>query len=276
MLLFPGEMVYDTDAKLALIGFGRQYMDSIEVGGVRRVLSRCPPPADHDPRGYSREMDAMEIIPESEWEARIKEKIEQQSLISDFQNWTCQDQGHYPTCWANGPAGAAGTQRVIQGQRYREISGMSIAWFFGRGHSGGYEGNALKYSAEHGWAFSEHWGNRDATDHSQDPDVLADRPVNRALEWVDLGSDPQKLMTALLNNWPVALAFNGWSHVTMAVDPVDAQHYRIRNNWGDSFGAKNRYGFGGYAVFPLRGGPHGSFSSGYALRQQTSSPGVDA
>jgi hypothetical protein len=42
----------------------------------------------------------------------------------------------------------------------------------------------------------------------------------------------------------------------------------IRNNWGDSYGDKNEYGHGGYAIF--REG-RGTPSGGFAFRQVTPS-----
>ena len=42
--------------------------------------------------------------------------------------------------------------------------------------------------------------------------------------------------------------------------------FLIRNNWGDGYGDKNEYGFGGYAVFRFG---KGSPSGGVAIRQMT-------
>ena len=279
--LFKGEVVYDTDAKLRSIGFGRKFMDTVRVDGVDYALSSCPPPADHDPRGYSREMSELDVIPRSDWTPALKEQIEQKRRTSDYQRFPAHAQTG-PTCWANGPAHAATTCRAIQGLAVDfgtgegVMSANSVSVPISGGVSGGYEGSALKYSHDHGWVSCKFFpnGSKDRSLLDSAP-CAADRLNNKALEWVDIGSDFEKFATACLLNWPIAVAYNGWSHVVMICDLVEIEsgHFglRIRNNWGESFGVKNEYGFGGYAVFPEAGGPHGKQSSGYALRQQTPS-----
>jgi hypothetical protein len=154
------------------------------------------------------------------------------------------------------------------------MSGMSVAVPISGGTSPGYEGAALQYSAKNGWVRSSLWPNRDnSRRYMSDAACQADRENHKALEWVDLGNDYNKFATACLLNWPIAVAYNDWSHVVMICDLVEIEPgsfgLRIRNNWGDSFGAKGRFGFGGYAVFREHGGAHSRPSSGFALRQQT-------
>ena len=44
------------------------------------------------------------------------------------------------------------------------------------------------------------------------------RANHKALEWINLGSDFRNYMTAALLGWPMAVAYNDWSHVVMLCD----------------------------------------------------------
>lgn len=269
--LFRGEVVYDDRNFHSLLGDGKVVM----AGGEPRLLSRIPPQPKHDRRSYSTAFeDKFTPIPRGEWSARLKEQIERKGRVSDFQNFPPHDQDGLPTCWSNGPAHAATTQRVIQGLPYLELSACSTAVPISGGHVGGNEDTAVEYAAKHGWCSVACWPNN-SCDRSllNDDKCNADRENHKALEWIYLGSKFENYATAALLCWPMAGASNSWSHVTMVCDLVEIEPnsfgVRIRNNWGD-WGAKNEYGFPGYAVF-REGAPHACTDSGFALRQVTSS-----
>lgn len=247
---------------------------AVIVAGQKFLLSGQPKPKGHDTRLYSKAFGAeVATIPRSEWSARIKEQKAKKRRISDHQNWACDNQGSYPTCWAAGTCQAYSTARVIQLgiKQHVRISAMSVAVPISGGRSGGYEGNAVEYLTKNGGVDSRLWGYTDPSRKQNDPAILANRELHKALESYECESFDE-FATALLLNLPCAVSYNWWSHVVMLADleEIEANSFglRIRNNWGDSYGDKNEYGFGGYAVF--REG-RGTPSGGFAFRQVTPS-----
>jgi len=175
-------------------------------------------------------------------------------------------------CWANGPAQAMTIMRRIQHLPHKQISAASFAVPISGGHSGGWEGNALKYAAEHGGVSTDLWPNYSCDGSLQNrPEVIADRPKHKALKWVDCGSVFERYMAMCLLTRPGAFAYNWMSHVMCMCDGVEIEPgsfgLRVRNSWGE-WGAKNDLGFAGFAVY--REG-HGTPDSGFHLLQVTAS-----
>ncbi len=270
--LFPGEKLYDDSNCAELMGDGKEVI----VNGERRLLSRKKPLGATTADFSTPIKDTgIKIKPRSEWSGLLKEQDNIRSRVSDYQNFPPHDQNGLPTCWSNGPAHAATTMRVMMGLPYAELSANSVAVPISGGHSGGWEGEAIKYAGEHGWVSSKLWPNN-STDRKliSNPECQADRLNHKALEWIDLGSKFENYATAALLSLPMAVAFDDWSHVVAMCDLVEIEPgrfgLRIRNNWG-KWGAANRFGFYGYAVFAEGARSHGCPSSGFALRQVTPS-----
>jgi len=249
------------------IGDGR----AVYVGGVKYLLSAQPKPKGHDSRAYSALFSAeVPVIPRSEWSARIKEQAARKRRISDHQRWECDAQVG-PTCWAAGTCQAGSTCRVMQMgmQHYVRFSAMSIAVPISGGVSGGYEGNAVNYMVKYGVADSKVWGYGSRVPGGSKAEIAASRELNKCLEVYECDGFDQ-FATALLLGHPCTVSYNWWSHVVMICDLVEIEPgsygFRIRNNWGEGYGDKGEYGFGGYAVF--REG-RGTPSGGFAFRQFT-------
>ena len=229
------------------------------------------------PAGYSSGMKAfgaeVPTIPRSEWPDRIKELKAKGMNISHFQKWSCDNQGSFPTCWAAGTCQAMATARVMAMglSHHVRYSAMSIAVPISGGNSGGWEEEAVKYARNHGVVDSDLWGYTDRSRKDGDPKVQENRAKNKCLEaYTCRGFD--EFATALLLGFPCTVSYNWWSHVVMLTDLVEIEKgsfgFLIRNNWGDGYGDKNEYGFGGYAVFREgRGTPGG----GVAIRQMMAS-----
>ena len=211
--------------------------------------------------------DVFPIFPRSEWSARIKEQKERKRRISDYQKFKAHAQTG-PTCWANGPAHAFTTQRVIQGLPLVYISANSCAVPISGGVSGGDEYDAGEMALNRGLAACDVWpnGSRNRSLNT-DQKCQESRKRYRALQLYSLRGTEQ-FMTACLMDIPfcLAVAFNWWSHVISGADPVEIEAgsfgWDWRNNWGDSWGEKNDYGFGGYVR--MREG-HGTPNSGFAF-----------
>lgn len=263
-------LIIDDSNWQSLIGNGKQ----VHAAGDVRLLSAMPKPAGHDTRLYSKPFrDGFSVIPRSEWPARIAEQKAKRMRVSDFQKFKAHDQNGLPTCWANGPAHAATTTRVIQGLPLIYISACSMAVPISGGHVGGYEGEALAYMQKNGAASTDVWGNNDTSRSlNSDPKVVESRKHHFALEMYECeGFD--EFATAALLGFVCAVAYDFWNHVISSADLVQIEPasygFFQRNNWSDNWGDKNDYGFGGYLT--MREG-RGTPSSGFALRQVTSSP----
>lgn len=256
-------IIDDSNYKI-LIGDGKE----IVVNGERRLLSRTPKPLDHNTRVYSAKFgDHFPLIPRSEWEARILEQKRLKMRVSDHQRFRSTDQDGLPTCWAAGACHTFTTMRVMQGLSPIFISPCSIAVPISGGHSGGYEGDAVKYFTQHGGVREDLWGPHDTSRRlMNDPACVADRANFISLETLELEGFDQ-FATALLLGFPCVVAYDWWSHVVMAADLIQIERgsYGLldRNNWGD-WGEKNDAGFSGYVK--MREGK-GTPDSGFMFRQ---------
>ena len=274
--LFVGEVPVSDADWLAWIGDGT----SVVAGGERRLLSRIPPAADRAPLMNAREFeDAIPLIDESEWDDRIDEQLKNGTRCSDYELWDSYDQNGLPTCWANGVASSAALARVIAGYSYVQISSCSLAVPISGGHSGGYEGDAWDYLVKHGGVNVDLWPNNDTRRSlNSDPKCVADRENFKGLEALTIsGANFNAYATACLLSIPGGIAYNDWSHVVGLRDLVRISKgvygLRIRNNWSESWGSKNRWGKGGYAVFQRGARSHGCPTSGVMTRQMTAYAG---
>jgi hypothetical protein len=242
------------------------------VGGVKRYLSRRP--TESGKKIYSalpRFGDVFPIIPKSEWSARIKEKKERKTRVIDQQNFKAHDQNGFPSCWRNGPAHAATTRRVMDGLPYVEISAMSLCPEHSP-HTGGDEYDAGQALVKYGGASVDVWGNNDSNMRLTDTDPVKQSRKHHVLSAMySLNSDEEFATACLMTpQFTIAMAFNRWSHVISGGDldePESGVFGMIdRNNWGESYGYKNAFGFGGYNFFQFGGW---SPSSGFALGPMT-------
>lgn len=262
----PISKVYDGSNFHELIGDGT----SVVAGGERRLLSAIP-------RQRGRLCGAMfssqiPLIPRENWSALIKLQKLKKRRISDFQNFKPHDQNGLPTCWANGPAHAFTTMRVIQGLPLVYMSACSAAVPISGGHSGGNEADAGDLSVSRGWASQDVWSNND-TSRSLDSNaaVIESRKHHTAPLILDLGSNFDAYATAALLELPFAVAFNWWSHVISGGDLVELSSGKFgitfRNNW-NGWGDKNDLGFDGYVTMAEG---HGTPDSGFAYIQTLAS-----
>lgn len=262
--------VYDDSNYKELIGDGK----TVEFAGETRLLSAMPKPFGHDTRRYSMKFsEKFPLIPRSEWSARIKEQREKKARVSDYQKFRSTNQGSRPTCWAAGPSHSVTTMRVMQGLPLQFMSPCAIAVPISGGNRGGYEGEAFEKYATDGGVREELWGPTDGNSRLDDnPEVQADRLRHKVLEIYECETFDD-WATAALMPFPGAMAYNWWSHVISNGDLIEIEKnsfgLRNRNNWGDDYGDKNDYGFGGY--LDMREG-RGTPSSGFVIRQVTSSP----
>lgn len=255
--LFRGEKVYDDSNIHELIGSihpGEEF-PSVLVGGERRLMARVPPPVGKIPSGYCQAYSEalLPLIKESDYDAAIDEQIARQALVSDHVDFPAFDQDGLPTCWAICTAQCYSIYRRCLGLPHRQMSGCSLAVPISGGHSGGYEGDSLEKAVKDGIASVDTWPeNNTSRNLDSDAAVVADRMLHRVTIWMDMQSR-QQWASALLRTKPGVFAYNRMSHCMTMCDwvRIEAGHYgyRVRNSWRDDWGAKNRHGVGGFAVY---------------------------
>jgi hypothetical protein len=242
--------------------------------GERRILSYRPTTTGLLHKAAAKPFrDTFPTFPRTDWKARLDEQTSRKRRISDFQNFAPHDQNGLPTCWANGPAHAGTTMRVIMGLPLVYWSACSAAVPISGGYSGGDEWDAGVFFQKYGAADQATWPNN-STDRSliNSSAVLGNRPHHMILQIYSLGSFDEFVSAALMDPpMTFAVAFNWWSHVISGGDLVLIESgswgMRYRNNWG-TWGDNNDLGQPGYVT--MREG-HGTPDSGFCLGPVTSS-----
>lgn len=240
--LYPGEMIFDdfTDE------------DNITPPTASRGLEM--PVGRGTGYAYGKSADpypAELLIPESEWEPRIREMEERKTRLSDIAiqaGLPCKDQNGIPYCWTHGPTHATEVIRVVQGQPLVLLSATSVgAVIKNFREQGGWGKEALQFISDRGVMPQSLW-----------PENRLDRKYNTAanweearkyvaLEWWEL--KPRNFaqhVSCLLRRIPVAVGLNYWSHEVTDYEPVilDGEVcIRFRNSWGMSWPNAGAMGF---------------------------------
>jgi len=212
----------------------------------------------HDPSQVVREMFAppgeMELVPESEWDARFDEQEQRKSSLEHlylrggkpaFENL---DQNGHGYCWAYSVCHAVMLCRLRDNMPLVRLNPHSVAAIIKGGRDeGGWCGLSAKFVAEHGCA-EEGGGPGQWPLHSRS--LKHDTPECRARmalyktgeEWRDLGRkewDQQlsvrQLATCGFNCWPGAVDYDEWGHSIAFVRWVRVERGRwsplILNSW---------------------------------------------
>lgn len=237
-------------------------------GGQKRYLSRIPTPSGRKfMSALPRFRDTFPVIPRNEWDARIDENDRLGKWVESYQWFAPHDQDGLPTCWANGPAHAGTTRRVMDGLDLIYLSACSAAVPISGGHSGGDEADAAEYFQKYGAASVDAWSNNDTSRSlNSDPKVVESRKHHMFYQVYYLNGFDE-FATAALLGMPFACAFNWWSHVISGGRLKKGYRMNYRNNWGD-WGDKNEHGFYGY-VEMAEG--HGTPDSGFCIGPLTMS-----
>lgn len=207
--------------------------------GFSRGYDPADRPEGYGYTGYAAKMDSGLLIPRSEWQARIQEAESQKARISDIltaNKIPHKDQDRTNYCWANGPAHAAETLRVIQGLPYVSLSPASVAApMTGYKNIGGWGLAAVKYAISNGFVPSDKWPDN-AIDRRYSTETNRLAALNhRIRDWRECRPRSlDEMVSLLLRGYPAALGFNWWGHLVMGAECVwlDGEiAIRIRNSW---------------------------------------------
>ncbi len=238
----------------------------------RGLFERVAPYGDS---GTPIENTDIQLIPRSEWSARIKEQLEKKARVSDYCTFEPVNQRQTNYCWAYCCTQAGTAMRLIQGLPFVLLSGSSVAAIIKGGRNqGGWTADAMKYMTATGASTVELYP-QGTTQVIRSVEVDRWRPKLRSLEWVDAQSKRFDVaITAALLGLPTVVSYNWWSHAIMGCDAVEIEPgsfgLRIRNSWGNWGDKHDTNGLAGYQV--LREGK-GTPDDIQILRQMIASEG---
>lgn len=200
------------------------------------------------------------LIPESEFQARIKEQEEQQSSLehilrakgikSKNQNQPHTNPPRWGACWMYDVVGCVETAMVRDGQPYTELSAFGLAQQVMEGQDkGGWCGLAAERIEKTGVPTAAKYPEWDTNwkKYRDDASVWEDAAKYRiTYSFRDVGAGHyyyqkltyQQLISCLLLNIPCPCDFNWWSHSTQMLRAVwvDGRACpRGRNSWGDQW-----------------------------------------
>lgn len=221
----------------------------VSIDGEIKGTGQKPRDFSVDPPEMFNPPSEMELIPRSEWSARIKEMEETKSRLSDLREGIPSlDQGPIGYCWAHSPVHCVMLLNRIANQPYVPLSAYSVASIIKGGRDeGAWCGLSAKFLREHGVATQEEWP-QGSRDNRRDTSALRQSMAKRKVteEWVDLTRQVwdtdltfDQLATCLLNRIPCAIDMNWWGHSIAALDLVEVERnsfgVRIWNSWGDAW-----------------------------------------
>lgn len=236
----------------------------VSVGGEIKGTGQKPRDFSVDPPEMFAPPSDMELIPRSEWSARIKEMEATKSRLSDLREGIPSlDQGQVGYCWAHSTTHCVMLLNRIANQPYVPLSAYSVAAIIkGGADEGAWCGLSAKFLREVGVATQEEWpqGSRDVR---RDTPALRQSMGKRKVteEWVDLTRQVwetdltfDQLATCLLNRIPCAIDLNFWGHSVCALDLVEVERnsfgVRIWNSWGDAWENKGMAILAGSKAIP--------------------------
>lgn len=222
-----------------IIDDGPESFSLANPDGFSRGYDPSDRPDGYGYTGFAAPMDRTLLIPRSEWQARIQEAEEQKSRISDIltaKRIPHKDQDRTNYCWANGPAHAAETLRVIQGLPYVSLSPASVAGpITGYRNIGGWGLAAVKYAISNGFVPSDKWPDN-AIDRRYKTETNRQTALSyRIREWRECRPRSlDEMVSLLLRGYPASLGYNWWGHLVMGAECLWLDGdiaIRIRNSW---------------------------------------------
>lgn len=239
--IYDGEIIIDDNNC-------HQFYEPV-VGGERRMRGLRPRSFRANPFGslpYARPFN-LPLVPQTEWEARLKEQMEAKAQLSDLRNEgmdgkpiPSRDQDGKGYCWAHSSTSCCLLARAAAGMPYVDLSAYAVACIIkGYRDEGGWCGESMEFIAARGVPTSEFWPQQSMSRSNDRPETWENARLHIVIDWMDLDPANMKaqLITALLNGYCVASDFNWWGHSVCTMDLVSLSPLRTRiwNSWGDGW-----------------------------------------
>ncbi len=209
-----------------------------------------------DYASYPREMFAppsqLQIIPQSEWRDRLKEKVARKAELSDIRgDVPSLDQNGQGYCWVYSVGATIMIRRLASGQKYVRPSPHAVACKIkGFRDEGGWCGLGAKFGRDVGFPDESVWPQKSMDRSLDNPETWKNAAKYKITDdWVDLAAAVYDqnlsfamIATCLLLNNPCAVDFNWWGHSVCALDLVEVEAnswgIRILNSWTDGWGQR--------------------------------------
>lgn len=213
------------------------------------------------------------LIARSEWQSRIAYREAQKRQLSWYirtYGMKSLNQEQTEFCFANAPTNLCRILNMLANQPYVDLSAASVACLVTNFQNHGENAaNVLEFISTIGIVPSEYW-----------PTNAIDRRYNTKANWEKAKPfiidkwwclEPRnmdQLVSLLLQDIPVAVAFNWWGHEVTAVDAVwldGSVAIRCWNSWGDSYGDNGFFILQGNRMYPDDSIAAWSFAPGLAV-----------
>lgn len=235
-------------------------------GDAPSDLSFGAVPRDYsvDPVEMRDSPSAMQLVPESEWDARFDEddanetSLEHIYLRGGKPAFEFLDQNGFGDCWAHSTAHCIMLGAMLQGQPVVRLNGVAVATMLNR-LNGGWFGLSMKFGRENGypeigtgpgqWPYQSRHG-------KDTPELRANMKRHVVLEdWYDLGKQvydqeltKNQIATCSFNNHPQAHDYTKFGHSMACLRYVRYE----KGAWGPLI-LNSWQGFGYYGLAVLAG-----------------------
>ncbi|TMJ00847.1 MAG: hypothetical protein E6G97_18100 [Alphaproteobacteria bacterium] len=214
------------------------------VDGEQKARGLVPRDFKLHPQGCYGSVQAVDIplIPRGEWSERIKDKVAQQSQLSDIrlvgnngQIIPSLDQGNKGYCWAHSTTQGVIIARAVSNQPYVPLSAYAVACVLKNFRDeGGWGALSCDFISTRGVPSQEKWPQQSMSRSNDNPDTWANAALHKIQEgWVDLGSSVyernlsfDQTISLLLSDVPVVIDLNWWGHSILGLDAVDGLSMR--------------------------------------------------
>jgi len=204
-----------------------------------------------------------ETIPRNQWHGLIKEG--QGSFLSDLvkaNNILAKDQNGLSACWGYGATRAVEIRRVESGLPHKELAPESVTGpCTGWRDRGGYASEAFAQLARGGACEMSFLNAPHSLDPTRwKPGWQENARLHEAVQWYEIGTSYDEIITCLLNRIPVAAGIDRWDggrqgHLICMLDPIILPDGSVgvlfQNSWGRDWPYK---GANGLAVLTERKG----------------------
>lgn len=213
----------------------------------------------------------MNLIPRSEWSARVKEQKEQGSNLSAMRLRALPGGSHIPSldqngqgyCWSYSTAMCIMMKRMTMGQPYVRLSAHAVACKIKNFRDdGGWCGLSAQFLKDTGVPDIAHWPEKSMA-KKNDNKATWENAANYRLtdDWVDLARPVydrnltfDQVASCLLRNEPVALDYNWWGHSICGMSLIEVEPgdfgIEIINSWTDRWGDNGTAILRGSKKFP--------------------------
>ncbi len=192
------------------------------------------------------------LIPQSAWSDLIKKKTADKSRTSDIvtqKGLVALNQQQTEFCWCNAPTNTVRINRAKMNEPYIDLSPASVACKInGFRNQGGNGGTAIGYISDNGIVPVSLWPANAISRAYDTPQAAQARQRYKITQWLDLQpGNMNQVATMLLNNIPIAVGYDWWSHEVTLLDLVEVSPgvfgVLIWNSWGADWPSAGANGF---------------------------------